>query len=146
MRHPDPLIMSADIARMAAERPELDGELVQAIYQHLVLIEGRQPGLGELREYVDRVSSLDQDTLRQRLGLAARRRRPARAPAKPSRGRPKGTGLLTAAIVLGGNRVLRTELQGRTPTQEALASRLEVSVRTLQDFLKANGMGWPLAD
>ena len=58
MRHPDPLIMSADIARMAAERPELDGELVQAIYQHLVLIEGRQPGLGEVREYVDRVSSL----------------------------------------------------------------------------------------
>lgn len=92
MRHPDPLIMSADIARMASERPEFDGELVQALYQHLVLIEGRQPALDELRDYVERVSSLDQDTLRQRLGLVARRRRGARAPAMRGRGRPTELG------------------------------------------------------
>lgn len=76
---PDPLIMSADIARVASERPELDQDLVQALYQHLVLIQGRQPTIDELREYVDRVSSLDQDTLRQRLGLAPRRARGRRS-------------------------------------------------------------------
>ncbi len=146
MRHPDPLIMSADIARVALERPELGEELVQALYQHLVLIEGRQPAIDELREYVDRLSSLDEHALRQRLGLVARRKRGPRSPAKPGRGRPKGTGLLTAAIVRSTNSALRTELQGRAPTQEALASRLEVSVRTLQDFLKANGLRWPLEE
>jgi len=146
MRHPDPLIMSADIARVALERPELGEELVQALYQHLVLIEGRQPAIDELREYVDRLSSLDEHALRQRLGLVARRKRGPRAPVKPGRGRPKGTGLLTAAIVRSTNSALRTELQGRAPTQEALASRLEVSVRTLQDFLKANGLRWPLEE
>ena len=144
MRHPDPLIMSADIARVASERPELGEELVQALYQHLVLIEGRQPAIDELREYVDRLSSLDEQALRQRLGLVARRRRGHGAPAKPGRGRPKGTGLLTAALVRSNNTALRSEHQGRSPTQDALASRLEVSVRTLQDFLKANGLRWPL--
>jgi hypothetical protein len=79
MSHPDPLLMSADIARVAAERPELDEDLLGAIYQHLVLIEGRQPTVDELREYVDRVSCLDQDTLRQRLGLAPRRVRGRRS-------------------------------------------------------------------
>ena len=90
MSHPDPLLMSADIARVAAERPELDEALLGAIYQHLVLIEGRQPTVDELREYVDRVSCLDQDTLRQRLGLA---RAPGRAAAGPERlSRPARSG------------------------------------------------------
>jgi len=88
MRHPDPLIMSADIARVASERPELGEELVQALYQHLVLIEGRQPAVDELRDYVDRLSSLDEHALRQRLGLAARRARRRRARSKPGSGRP----------------------------------------------------------
>lgn len=83
MRHPDPLIMSADIVRVASERPELGEELVQALYQHLVLIEARQPTIDELRDYVDRLSSLDEHALRQRLGLTARRRRGSRGPAKP---------------------------------------------------------------
>ncbi len=65
---------------------------------------------------------------------------------KRRRGRPKGTGLLTAAIVRSNNSALRTELQGRAPTQEALASRLDVAVRTLQDFLQANSLRWPLED
>lgn len=77
MRHPDPLIMSADIARVASERPELGEELVQAIYQNLVFIEVRQPTIDEFRDYVDRVSSLDRDALRRRLGLGTpRRKRP----------------------------------------------------------------------
>lgn len=75
MSHPDPLIMSADIARMASERPELGEELTRALYQHLVLIEGRQPTIDELRDYVERVSSLDESALRQRLGLVSPRRR-----------------------------------------------------------------------
>lgn len=90
MTNPDPLLMTADIVRVAMERPELDVELVAALYQHLVLIEGRQPDVDELREYVDRVSCLDQDTLRQRLGLAPRRargRRP-RAAEPPPNARP----------------------------------------------------------
>lgn len=94
MRHPDPLIMSADIARVAAERPELDEELLTALYQHLVLIEGRQPTIDELREYVDRVSCLDQHTLRQRLGLAPRRARNRR-----SRGVELPGGRLTPATL-----------------------------------------------
>jgi hypothetical protein len=87
MKHPDPLIMSADIARVASERPELGKELVQALYQHLVLIEGRQPAIDELREYVDRLSSLDEVALRRRLGLGTPRRKrpPALARSKTSR-------------------------------------------------------------
>lgn len=81
------MIMSADIARVASERPELGEELVQAVYQHLVLIEGRQPAIDELREYVERLSSLDEHALRRRLGLVARRKRGPRAPTKASRGR-----------------------------------------------------------
>lgn len=77
MRHPDPLIMSADIARVASERPELGEELVRALYQHIVLIDGRQPEIDELRKYVDRLSSLDEVALRRRLGLGTpRRKRP----------------------------------------------------------------------
>lgn len=143
MRHPDPLIMSADIARVASERPELGGELIQALYQHLVLIEGRQPAIDELRDYVDRLSSLDEHALRQRLGLVARRRRGPRAPAKPGRGRPKGSGQLAVVSVRTSYQALRTE-HNRRPTQQELASSLDVAVRTLQDFLRAHDLKWPL--
>src|SRR5689334_7875596 len=88
MRNPDPLIMTADIARVAAERPHLGRELVQALYQHLVLIEGSQPSLDELREYVERLSSHDEHALRQRLGLVARRKRGPGSPAAPEHRRP----------------------------------------------------------
>jgi hypothetical protein len=145
MRHPDPLIMSADIARVAAERPELGGELVHALYQHLVLIEGRQPSLDELREYVDRLSSLDESTLRQRLGIAAARRRAQRPSERPRRGRPKGSGQLSMDAVKASHAALQRELK-RRPTQQQLASRLDVAVRTLQDFLQANDLSWPLTD
>lgn len=91
MRHPDPLIMSADIARVAAERPELDEDLIAALYQHRVLIEGRQPTVDAFREYVDRVSSLDQDGLRRRLGLAPRRRRGHPTAARGRRPGPRET-------------------------------------------------------
>lgn len=78
MRHPDPLIMSADIARVASERPELGAELVQALYNYFVFIEGRQPTIDQFRDYVDRLSSLDERAIRLRLGLgprSAKRRR-----------------------------------------------------------------------
>ncbi len=147
MSRSDPLLMLADIVEVASERPELDRRMVQAMYQNYVLTQGRQPTIQQARDYIDRLTSrLDEATLRQMLGLVAPRKRGPRAPAKPKRGRPKGTGLLTAAIVRSNNSALRTELQGRAPTQEALASRLEVSVRTLQDFLRANGLGWPLGE
>lgn len=40
MTDPDPLLMSADIARVAAERPELDEDLVSALHRHLVAAVG----------------------------------------------------------------------------------------------------------
>ena len=145
MSHPDPLIMSADIARMASERPELGEDLTRALYQHLVLIEGRQPTIDELRDYVERVSSLDESALRQRLGLVAPRRRGPRAPAKPKRGRPKGSGQLTREAVRTSHAALQRE-HNRRPTQQQLASRLDVAVRTLQDFLQTNDLMWPLKE
>lgn len=146
MSHPDPLIMSADIARVVSERPELDEELVRGMYHNFVFTQRQQPTIDELRTYVDRLSSLDEAELRQRLGLGPRRRRAPRSPARPARGRPKGSGLLTMTAVLEGNRALRAERKGRAVTQEALAERLEVSARTLQDFLKANDLPWPLQE
>lgn len=89
---PDHLLMLADIAQVASERPELDETTVQALYQHLVLTQGGQPTIDQAREYVDRLtSSLGEHALRQRLGLVARRKRDSRASAKSGRGRPKGT-------------------------------------------------------
>lgn len=154
MSRPDPLLMSADIARVAAERPELDEELLGAIYQHLVLIEGRQPTVDELREYVDRVSCLDQDTLRQRLGLAPRRVRgrrpraaepatrratPATPPASPRRaarhrGRPGWTPELFAARY-------RAARERATPpyTDQSIAAHLEMldgETGTEPDYLR----------
>ena len=116
MRHPDPLIMSADIARVASERPELGGELVQALYQHLVLIEGRQPAIDELREDVDRLSSLDEHALRQRLGLVARRKRGTGASASPKhrRATEPATGMITARDVVEPQRTRRRS-PGRGP-------------------------------
>lgn len=146
MSHPDPLIMSADIARVVSEHPELDEELVRGMYQNFVFTQREQPTIEELRAYVDRVSILNEAALRQHLGLGARRRRAPRSPAKPGRGRPKGSGLLTMTAVLEGSRALRAERKGRVVTQEALAERLEVSARTLQDFLKANDLPWPLQE
>lgn len=153
MSNPDPLIMSADIARVAAERPELDDELLTALYQHLVLIEARQPTPDELREYIDRVSCLDQETLRQRLGLGPRRKRGRRpAPAARSasqaatgRGRPRGSGQLTPDAVRAAHQAFRDE-RARRPTQEELASRLDVAVRSLQRLLRDHDMGWPLGE
>ena len=145
MSNPDPLIMSADIARVAAERPEMGDELVRALYQHLVLIEGRQPTIDELRGYVDRLSSLDEHVLRQQLGLVPQRRPGRPAAARPGRGRPRGSGQLTAGGVRASHQDFRAE-HGRRPTQEELASGLDVAVRSLQRFLRDHDMGWPLAD
>ena len=145
MSHPDPLIMSADIARMASERPELGEELTRALYQHLVLIEGRQPTIDELRDYVERVSSLDEHILRQQLGLVAQRRPGRPAATKPGRGRPRGSGQLTVGAVKASHQAFRAE-HGRRPTQEELASGLDVAARSLQRFLRDQDLGWPLAD
>ena len=145
MARPDPLIMSADIARMASERPELDEDLIQALYQHLVLIEERQPTIDELRAYVDRVSSLDQGQLRQRLGLGPRRRRQRPARARPTRGRPKGTRSVTRDEIVEKFRSLRANY-GRAPTQVELAANLKprIETRTLQEHLSDYGLGWPI--
>lgn len=111
MSHPDPLIMSADIARMASERPELGEELTRALYQHLALIEGRQPTIDELRDYVERVSSLDESALRQRLGLVSPRRRGPRPPAKPDGGRPAQPG---SAVMTSREGIQPTRADRRT--------------------------------
>ena len=70
MRRPDPLLMLADIARIASERPELDEGLVRAIYQHQVLTSGRQPTLQQAHAYIEHLTvRLDDATLRATLGL-----------------------------------------------------------------------------
>ena len=145
MSHPDPLVMWADVARVASERPELGEELVQALYQHLVVIQGRQPTIDELRGYVDRLSSLNERALRQRLGLAPRRQRPRLAPVKPTRGRPKGTRSVTRDEIVEKFRSLRANY-GRAPTQVELAANLtpRIEPRTLQEHLSDYGLGWPI--
>lgn len=69
MSRSDPLLMLADIALLEAERPDLDVVLIAAIYHHLLGIEERQPTLDEFRVYVDRVSCLGEEALRQELGV-----------------------------------------------------------------------------
>jgi hypothetical protein len=49
MSRSDPLLMLADIARLASEHPDLDAALVRAIYQHQALTTGRQPTLRQAR-------------------------------------------------------------------------------------------------
>ena len=150
----DPLIMHAVITRVEAERPVLDLELVVALYHHLSGLEGPQPTSEGLLEYLDHVVPwLGEDGLRGLLGLApgAPRGRPAAAAAEraggdssaPGRGRPRGTGQLTAGAVRAAHQALRAE-RGRRPTQAELASRLDVATRSLQRFLHDHGLGWPL--
>lgn len=154
MSRSDPLLMLADIARLTLENPDLDEAVVRAIYQHQVLTTGRQPTLRQAREYIGHLTShLDDVTIWVTLGLPLPSRavpETATAPSPRARrkgpGRPRGTGLLTVAIVRQAHKALRSERAPRAVTQEALAERLEVSRRTLQGFLKANGLTWPLGD
>ena len=150
----DPLLMHAVITRVEAERPALDLELVVALYHHLSGLDGPQPTFEALLEYLDRVEPwLGEGGLRELLGLApeAPRGRPAAAAAEraggdssvPGRGRPRGTGQLTASAVRAAHEALRVE-RGRRPTQAELASRLDVATRSLQRFLHDHCLGWPL--
>jgi len=154
MSRSDPLLMLADIARLALENPDLDEALVRGIYQYQTVTTGRQPTLPQAREYIGHLTShLDEFTLRATLGLPPAARAIREAPAVPSvrarrpgRGRPRGTGLLTVANIREAHQALRSEYPRRAVTQEALAERLEVSRRTLQGFLKANELTWPLGE
>lgn len=152
----DPLLMHAVFTRVEVERPVLDLDLVVALYHHLTGLDGPQPTFEALLEYLDRVEPwLGEGGLRELLGLApdAPRGRPAAVAGerpvgdscRPGRGRPRGTGLLTGAKVRETYRAIRAE-RGRGPTQEELASRLDVAVRSLQRFLKHHDMEWPLGE
>src|SRR5689334_2523248 len=122
-----------------------------------VMIEGDDPTFEGLLEYLDQVEPwLGEDGLRELLGLAPQgpRGRPvgeaeraprvSPAPAEAAgRGRPRGTGQLTASAVRAAHQAFRAE-RGRRPTQAELASRLDVATRSLQRFLHDHGLGWPL--
>lgn len=144
----------ADIARLTFEYPDPDEALVRGLYQHQVLTTGQQPTLRQAREYIGHLTShLDDATIRVTLGLPPAVSAVRTTPAEPSvrarrqgRGRPRGTGLLTVANFREAYKALRSERPLRAVTQESLAERLEVSRRTLQGFLKANNLTWPLAD
>lgn len=154
MSRADPLLMLADVARLTFENPDLDEAVVRGIYQHQVLTTGHQPTLRQARAYIGHLTShLDDATIRVTLGLTPAVKAVPEAPAVPavrtrrqSRGRPRGTGMLTVANVREAYKLLRSERPRRAVTQEALAERLEVSRRTLQGFLKANDLTWPIAD
>jgi hypothetical protein len=113
MTNPDPLLMSADIALLEGERPDLDVILIAAIYHHLLAVEGRQPTLREFRKYVDRVSCLGVEALRQELGVADARRGGPRA-------RP-GRTALAAVDPRGAGRVADSDAdaEGGVPAVEA---------------------------
>lgn len=153
MSRADPLLMLADIARLASENPDIDEAVVRGIYQNQVLTTGRQPTLRQAREYIGHLTAnLDDATIRVTLGLPPTTRVVNRTTVarnvltrEASRGRPRGTGLLTVESVREGYKALRAE-RVRRPTQEQLASRLDVAVRSLQRFLKDHGLGWPLDD
>jgi hypothetical protein len=98
MSRPDPLLMLADVARLASEHPDLDVGLVRAIYQHQVLTIGRQPTLRQAREYIGHLTSrLDDATIRVMLGLEPLPKAMRETPPSPSplrvgrRGRPGWT-------------------------------------------------------
>ena len=152
----DPLLMHAVVTRVEAERPVLDLELVVALYHHLSGLDGPQPTFEVLLEYLDRVEPwLGEGGLRELLGLApeAPRGRPAAAAAErpggdssvPGRGRPRGSGQLTAGAVRAAHRAFRVSGAAGRPRPE-LASRLDVAVRSLQRFLHDHDMGWPLGE
>ena len=70
MSRSDPLLMLADIARLASEHPDLDEALVRAVYQHQAMTTGRQPTLRQARAYIGHLTTrLDDATIRVTLGL-----------------------------------------------------------------------------
>jgi len=126
--------------------------IVRGIYQHQAMTTGHQPTLRQAREYIGHLTShLDDATIRVTLGLPAVkavRETPAVASERTrrtGRGRPTGTGLLTVEAVRSSHQAFRAE-HGRQPTQEELASALDVAVRSLQRFMKRHDMGWPLGE
>ncbi len=148
----DPLLMLADVTRLVAEHWGGDEALIRAIYEHQIATTGRQPTLQQARDYLDHlVARLDDATLRETLGLAPATRAPRvpdtptpKSPARPKLGRPNGSGLDVAAV-RATYQALCTE-HHRRPTQEELATRLDVAARSLQRFLRAHGVAWPLAE
>lgn len=149
MSRPDRLAILADIARVGAEYPDLGEEVVRALRGRLRWRQPHEPTLDEFRAYVERLSGLGADALRLELGLVAyparHRPRPASPATAPGRGRPRGSGQLTAGSVGAAHQAFRAE-RGRRPTQAELASRLDVAVRSLQRFLRDHELGWPLKE
>ncbi len=84
MSRPDQLAILADIARVAAEHPGLGEDVVRELRGRLRWRQPHEPMLYEFRAYVDRVSCLPVEMLREHLGLVAypliHRPRPAAAP------------------------------------------------------------------
>jgi hypothetical protein len=146
--------MRAHLLRVEAERPELDHAIVRGLYERFMDCRDRQPDLREFRDYVDEIASsvdwLDlwhefsphEPTVEEHEAMCG----PVEPAPRRPRGRPRGTGLLTEANVRDTYRALRLERPTQAVTQEALAERLDVTVRSLQRFLKRHDMGWPLAE
>ena len=69
MSRPDRLAIMADVARVAAEYPDLGEEVVGALRGRLRWRQVDEPTLDEFRAYVERLSGLGADALRLQLGL-----------------------------------------------------------------------------
>ncbi len=104
MSHADPLLMLADVAQVASERPDLDEALVRAIYRHQVENnDGRQPTIQQARDYIDHLTShVDEETIRstlRTLGLSVPRRARTRPRVTAVPLRPKDHEVGAAGIV-----------------------------------------------
>ena len=140
MSRPDPLLMLADIARLASEHPDLDEALVRAIYQHQALTTGRQPTIRQAHAYIDHLTArLDDATIRVTLGLPPVKKVGKASPeapiARPRRaGRPGWTPELFWAHY-------RDALGGAEPphTSASIAAHLEMldgEMGTEPDYLR----------
>ena len=122
MSRPDPLLMLADIARLASETPDLDAGLIRAIYQHQILSTGRQPTLRQAREYIGHLTSrLDDATIRVTLGLEPLPKAMRETPPSLGRARRLGRPGWTAELFWARYR----EALGRTKPPHAYASIAE---------------------
>jgi hypothetical protein len=153
--------MRRHIERVGAEFPTMEPDLMERIYEQLVVALLRQPTEDEYRARVAELSRFDDATVRCLHGLSpksgarasgGRRRTAVPVPAETAAGgrqrhpgRPKGTRSVSRDQIIEAFQTFRA-MHHRRPTQVQLAANLKppVAVRTLQALLAGYGLPWPI--